>query len=103
MSKKIRRKINCYSQDDELLGTYSSIEEAVQMTGANPRGIQNCLRGTQFTSGGFRWDQETIREDDIVYISYFSYPYFYTIDGEKVHINDTYFDEHNILRKKILP
>lgn len=101
---KIRRKINCYSQDDELLGTYSSIEEAAEKTGASPRGIQGCLRGTQFTSGGFRWDQETICEDDIVYTVYFCYPYHYLKDGRKVHVDDTYVDENNILRiKKNLP
>lgn len=96
---RIKTVIKSYDMGENLMGTYSCIEEAAEKTGANPRGIYNCIHGRQFSSGGLRWKEE-IAEKDILVISYFSWPYYYLLNGDKVHVDDTYFDENNILRRK---
>lgn len=87
-------KINVY-RDSEPLGTFDSVEEAAYTLRINPRSIQRNLRGeTEKTKEGYSF------KDDLIVVSGFSYPYYITSSGERIHKDDTYFDENNNLRRK---
>lgn len=43
----------------EVVGTYNSIQEAQEKTGANKSAISACCRGKYHTAGGFKWRYAT--------------------------------------------
>lgn len=88
-------KINVY-RDSELLGTFNSLEEAAYKVWVNPRNAQRNLNGrTRRTQEGYSFEPE-----GLVHVIGFSYPYYLTVEGEKVHQEDVYIDDKfGIMRK----
>lgn len=81
----------------EFIGKFNSVDEAAYKLGISPDSIKRCLSGKQCrTREGYGFDY-----DDFLYLSGFEYPYYITIDNEKVHMDDTYFDENHRLRRKV--
>ena len=84
-------------KDSQFIGKYNTPEEAAYKLGISPNSIKKCLSGKQCrTKEGYGFDY-----DDFLYLSGFEYPYYITIDDERVHMDDTYFDENNHLRRKV--
>lgn len=55
MTKVNGRKVNQYSKDGEIIGTFDSIKIASNATGIGKCAIQSKLSGRSKSSGGFIW------------------------------------------------
>uniref|UniRef100_A0A6C0AZ68 GIY-YIG domain-containing protein n=1 Tax=viral metagenome TaxID=1070528 RepID=A0A6C0AZ68_9ZZZZ len=56
--EKLRKKVNCYNLDNELINSYESLSEASRKTGAMHQAISKCCSGkykNYKSAGGFIW------------------------------------------------
>lgn len=56
--REIRRRTAQYAQNGVLIAVFPSTAAAERATGVRQKGIQDCARGEQKTSGGFVWKYE---------------------------------------------
>jgi hypothetical protein len=56
--EKLRKKVNCYNLNNELINSYESLSDASRKTGATHQAISKCCSGkykSYKSSGGFIW------------------------------------------------
>lgn len=65
MTKALGKRVNQYTKEGNLLGTYDSIKEAARQTGVKSSNISMTLMRNNKTAGGFGWkyaDEKEFKE-----------------------------------------